>query len=890
MSDIRNLLNKLDGLNESQRLDERQKWDALDAIADKYAKEGMSLEDLAAMEREAKAAEPEDLSDEEKQGFMGFLRSVGRGVQQAVSTEDFRVKYTLAIAAEKLNLPGLYTADGSRFCYYDEGDQNDANDAGFKSTSRSSREDAEAINNVGLLPPSIAERFNLEPNAEEPEGATTQAAPDNRNTSEPQPLDAEPTAQDGRLRLSDGSEFYRNAESQRALNQKLAGMVRRLNELLAKVNESAPASLRGYLSETDRTMLLKEALSSQEQAELRQIVNDLRAVADFTDDQGSLISDANLRLLRQKLDTVPQSAIAEPAAGGDSATGADEPEPEAAQASDASDDQDATVDPGEGSTSGSLEAFASSGKGGLANDPDEVDAIKELQQYLTDLGFDPNGVDGKYGRGTINAVKQFQEYFGAAVDGDAGPETIGKIVSLRNIRWGDGGSKNFIDWRNTMTRMEELIGKAGNATESTSMGSMSSILETLRRLDEALSDAEAEELQGIVDELQSAYDDAEFQAALPQRVQQRFANNMRSAQGVLGDRAPAEEPGAGDEPTAGPDDGTRGGGEAGEAAYKEVTGSGQSKRYTVFDAEGNELSTGRGNGPRLPTRSEWESQNAAGASDSEEPTAGPDDGTRGGDAGGTFNVQTAIDQLKDAPGLINDDEDAVAEVFRDQIKSKDNLNSLVQAYPEVFEDLHGFLNSREMQEYVGQYIEQYGVQVPPKGTAPDPNYVGGGSEEPEAQTTPTDSADAPGDIAANAGEPTTNNDEEPEAQTDAPEEPQGDTGSQGPEDDVAAGVAGGGVEAPRTVPQLQQMPVETPEDAEAFLRALPPEVIQSLPPEERAAVEQFTGTGQSNRPPQPVGRVSSSRPAGEPNPNVRPGDETNALDAMAADRLRNRDF
>jgi peptidoglycan hydrolase-like protein with peptidoglycan-binding domain len=43
-------------------------------------------------------------------------------------------------------------------------------------------------------------------------------------------------------------------------------------------------------------------------------------------------------------------------------------------------------------------------------------------------------------------------------------------------------------------------------------------------------------------------------------------------------------------------------------------------------------------------------------------------------------------------------------------------------------------------------------------------------------------------------------------------------------------------------------------------------------------------TGQSDAPVQPVGRMSSARPQGEPSPNVRPGDETNALDAIAADR------
>ena len=74
-----------------------------------------------------------------------------------------------------------------------------------------------------------------------------------------------------------------------------------------------------------------------------------------------------------------------------------------------------------------LDTFAKSDKGGLANDPDEVEAIKELQRAL---GFEGDDVDGKYGPKTIEAVKKFQEENGLTVDGDAGPETIAKIQEL----------------------------------------------------------------------------------------------------------------------------------------------------------------------------------------------------------------------------------------------------------------------------------------------------------------------------------------------------------------------------------------------------------------------------------------------------------------------------
>ena len=450
--------------------------------------------------------------------------------------------------------------------------------------------------------------------------------------------------ENGRITFSTGETFYREESGRglRLFQRHVGGLIRRMDELVRKMNESVPNSLKAVLSESDRAQLFLESLSNDEAAELVRIVGDLELAIQAEDDQGKFISSTNINLIRDRISTyrpvVDQAR--EQMNGGNSADDADSADngtadsdtpPEAQAASDDSNDQGADVEPGEGETAGSLEAFANSGKGGLANDPDEVDAIKELQQYLNDLGFDTGTVDGQYGRNTINGVKEFQEWMGAAVDGDAGPETIGVIVKLRSIRWGEGGSKDFAEWRRTMTRMEELIGKAGNATESIDVNSIRSILETLRRLDEALSDAEAEELQGIVDELQSAYEDAEFQQILPQRVQQRFSSNMRSAQGVLGDREPADDTAADDtaaddaeapQTDAEPDaDSADSAAVEGEAVYKEVTGSGQGRRYTTFDANGNEVSTGRGAGPQLPTQQEWEAQNSEPEAGAEDPDA-----------------------------------------------------------------------------------------------------------------------------------------------------------------------------------------------------------------------------------------------------------------------------
>jgi len=58
--------------------------------------------------------------------------------------------------------------------------------------------------------------------------------------------------------------------------------------------------------------------------------------------------------------------------------------------------------------------------------------IEKLQQDLKDLGFDPNGVDGKYGNGTFKAVQEFQKANGLQADGQAGKDTLAKIEQVKS--------------------------------------------------------------------------------------------------------------------------------------------------------------------------------------------------------------------------------------------------------------------------------------------------------------------------------------------------------------------------------------------------------------------------------------------------------------------------
>lgn len=56
-------------------------------------------------------------------------------------------------------------------------------------------------------------------------------------------------------------------------------------------------------------------------------------------------------------------------------------------------------------------------------------AVQDLQQILKDLGFDPNGVDGKFGPGTLAAVIAFQKSKGLQTDGIVGPATMAALQS-----------------------------------------------------------------------------------------------------------------------------------------------------------------------------------------------------------------------------------------------------------------------------------------------------------------------------------------------------------------------------------------------------------------------------------------------------------------------------
>jgi peptidoglycan hydrolase-like protein with peptidoglycan-binding domain len=72
------------------------------------------------------------------------------------------------------------------------------------------------------------------------------------------------------------------------------------------------------------------------------------------------------------------------------------------------------------------------------------EAVRELQQALKGLGYDPGEIDGRFGSGTEAAVKAFQKAQGIAIDGVVGDITWLNIdeadMSDPTIRRGSTGN------------------------------------------------------------------------------------------------------------------------------------------------------------------------------------------------------------------------------------------------------------------------------------------------------------------------------------------------------------------------------------------------------------------------------------------------------------------
>ena len=93
-------------------------------------------------------------------------------------------------------------------------------------------------------------------------------------------------------------------------------------------------------------------------------------------------------------------------------------------------------------------------------------AIRNMQTALSRLGFDPNGIDGKYGNGTFKAVQAFQKANGLTVDGQAGPDTMKSMKAILDKNF----EKNKVTPADTANSTAPRSNASGDPAETGSTG------------------------------------------------------------------------------------------------------------------------------------------------------------------------------------------------------------------------------------------------------------------------------------------------------------------------------------------------------------------------------------------------------------------------------------
>jgi peptidoglycan hydrolase-like protein with peptidoglycan-binding domain len=106
--------------------------------------------------------------------------------------------------------------------------------------------------------------------------------------------------------------------------------------------------------------------------------------------------------------------------------------------------------------------------------------VRAMQQALNDLGFDTKGVDGKFGRGTEYAVKQFQRSKGLVPDGLAGNQTL---TALYDAAGNPGGSVPENSQQPTLAPAPTSNGSASGSLSTLRYGSKG---DAVRAMQEAL--------------------------------------------------------------------------------------------------------------------------------------------------------------------------------------------------------------------------------------------------------------------------------------------------------------------------------------------------------------------------------------------------------------------
>ena len=363
--------------------------EALMAIVTQYAKPGMTLADVDAMEKAAISSEVPSAGDD-----ANFLSQFKQGFMRFAKNKSWRVSFVLANAAEQQDLPGLFNSK-EYFVFMDEAsDDGDGNQSvgGPTTAAGASLKQYMLLAKRGLVPKKkilkIQKSFANQPDNMKIVDAIVAAQ--NAATSQvktgpvdgPTLGDSPNSATDDEVSDTPTNKFSKL--SQKEVDELVYNKMKRLAELLAANPEPTGTSI-----EETKKVLYKKLYNNY-------MFEDASADKEISE----IISD--LKLLMPRMNQRNQQIIKKIITKADPYV-----------------KRNASAKPTRLGTPGNpLADFAKSGKGGLANDPDEKLAIDELQKYL---GIP---VDGKYGPSTKDAVRKYQEKNGLKVDGDAGPATI----------------------------------------------------------------------------------------------------------------------------------------------------------------------------------------------------------------------------------------------------------------------------------------------------------------------------------------------------------------------------------------------------------------------------------------------------------------------------------
>ena len=460
----------------------------LDAIVAKYAKPGMSVDDIAKMEQEA-----------------------GSRTNSA---------YVLAHAARTLGLDGLYRANGKAFCYL-EGKE-------VKTAGGANRQQMEDLAEAGLLPQSkidqakkVAEKYK----ESDPEKSERFQKVVDKAEGETAKGDEEPKLGTNQ-KLEDAKAKYK--EFMELLNKAKA-------DLKSKKESYRP---RSYADQLLEQYYLTEALTDEEADRLQQLADELGAMPEFGDDLDDQISDALNMHGMWKRDYEAQFKD----------QGDDEKEPAMDYSSDeaikkAIDDVESWI-----ANEMPKELESKQAKGLLkATNRGKIKSASAaaIQTVLMRIGTATNNeelkkikADGFYGPASIAGVKRAQEIAGIKVDGDPGADTARELLA-----YSKDPQKGIDDaMKDDFARIEELIAKANEGGETEKLAqqnqsidfSMRAMLETLSKLNEALTADEFKELRGLLDKHRAKLEDPETAQAYSQ-----YADIFKTADAI---KSPEETP------------------------------------------------------------------------------------------------------------------------------------------------------------------------------------------------------------------------------------------------------------------------------------------------------------------------------------------------------------